>query len=121
MALEIKQLEHTLIARLDKDSIDASSLEQILKAYQNSDYANIILDFSSHSTLGNLSITFLNQLDILAKFDDGLLIAILKNDVTKDFQKEIPDVVLLGTEHEAVEAIMMHELEKQFKAEIGEI
>jgi flagellar motor component MotA len=121
MAIEIKELEQALLAQLGTENIEAATFEQISKVYQKANTSNVILDFSNQSTLEKSTIKFLQNLSEEAKFENGLIITIIKNNANKDFQNEIPEVVILGTEHEAIEAIMMHELEKQFKAEMGEI
>ena len=121
MGLEFKENKNSVYVVATSDFLTQDDIGQIEEAFQKSENNCLIIDLTKLQLIDNEIIIFLNEQSKALQKNNGLVIAVIKNSLAPDFQDKMPEVVILGTEHEAEEAIMMHELENQFKAELGDI
>lgn len=108
-------------AFIDMEETDFSgsvpdSFEQAARSLFREGLHNIILNMTLTNSIDAVGIAILKKVNWLCSHDLGLLVLISKND---DFIDElealkIPDLTILPTKEEAIDAIFMHSLENEF-------
>ncbi len=94
------------------------AFEQAARSLFREGLHNIILNMNLTQTIDSTGVSILKKINWLCSNDLGLLVIVSKND---DFIDEleglrIPDITILPTKEEAIDAIFMHSLENEFGA-----
>lgn len=82
-------------------------------------YSNIIVDFGAVKEIEDAGIPVIRKVNRQCTNESGLLILVTKRDEVIDFldSSKIPDLTILPTVEEAVDAVFMNELENDFRSE----
>jgi anti-anti-sigma regulatory factor len=95
-----------------------AAFEEKARELFREDFHNLIVDMSATKSFDNSGVTVLKKVNRLCANDLGLLVLVTKDD---DFIDElealkIPDLNILPTKEEAIDAVFMNNLENEFGA-----
>lgn len=95
-----------------------ASFEEVCRTLFREDYHNLIVNFQPVKSIDNSGIAILKKISFLCTKDLGLLVLVTRDD---DFIDElealkIPNLEILPTREEAVDAVFMNNLENEFGA-----
>ncbi|WAC15206.1 STAS domain-containing protein [Dyadobacter pollutisoli] len=107
------ELEETAFA----DDIPAS-FEETAKSLFREDYHSLIINMQTVKSVDAAGITVLKKVNWLCANDLGLLVIVTKDDDFIDYLEglKIPDLNVLPTKEEAIDAVFMNNLENEFGA-----
>ncbi|MGA0555282.1 STAS domain-containing protein [Larkinella sp. VNQ87] len=82
-------------------------------------YSNIIVDFEAVKEIEDTGVPTIRKINRQCTNESGLFILVTKRDEVIDFldSAKIPDLTILPTVEEAVDAVFMNELENDFRSE----
>jgi anti-anti-sigma regulatory factor len=82
-------------------------------------YSNIIVDFTAVKEIEVAGVPTIRKINRQCTNESGLLILVTKNEDVIDFLdgSKIPDLTILPTVEEAIDAVFMNELENDFRSE----
>ncbi|MFC5407755.1 STAS domain-containing protein [Larkinella bovis] len=82
-------------------------------------YSNIIVDFNTVKDIEDPGISIIRKINRQCTNESGLFILVTKRDDLIDFldRSKIPDLTILPTLEEAIDAVFMNELENDFRSE----
>ena len=82
-------------------------------------YSNIIVDFTAVQEIEDDGVPTIRKINRQCVNESGLFILVTKNEEIIDFLdgSKIPDLTILPTVEEAVDAVFMNELENDFRSE----
>jgi hypothetical protein len=82
-------------------------------------YSNIIVDFNPVTEIEPAGVPTIRKINRQCNNESGLLILVTKSEDVIDFLdgSKIPDLTILPTVEEAIDAVFMNELENDFRSE----
>jgi|GEM_PF-367788 len=122
MEFKTEKNEQYALLHLNETALDASiapDLETVIRGLFREGYSNIILDLKSIQDVDSQAFGVLRKANQLCLNEAGLLVLVTKDDdltETLDSAK-IPDLTIMPTVEEAVDAVFMNDLENDFKEE----
>jgi anti-anti-sigma regulatory factor len=99
------------------DNVPAS-FEELARELFRDGYHNLIVSMNETTALDAAGVGILRKINWLCKKDLGLLVVVTKDDDFTDLLEDskIPDLVVLPTLEEAIDAVFMNDLENEFGA-----
>lgn len=122
MEFKTEQNEQYTLVSINESALDANNapeVETLLRSLFRDGYSNIIMDLKSVQGVDNQGLGVIRKANKLCLNESGLLILVTKDDElteTLDSAK-IPDLTIMPTVEEAIDAIFMNDLENDFKEE----
>ncbi len=114
--------EQYALVRLDENEIAgdiATSLETLSRGFFRDGYSNIILDLAAVQTIAADGVMVIRKVNRQCTNEQGLLVLVTKDEDMIEFldSSRIPDLTILPTVEEAIDAVFMNELENDFRGE----
>lgn len=96
-----------------------TGFETLSRSLFREGYSNLVVDFNTVESVDNNGVSVLRKINRQCSNELGLLVLVTKSDNMTDFlyASNIPDLTVLPTTEEAVDAVFMHELENDFMNE----
>ncbi|MCY7352457.1 MAG: STAS domain-containing protein [Cytophagaceae bacterium] len=122
MDFKTEKNEQYALVHLNEPALDAGiapDFETLLRVLFREGYSNIIMDLKTVQDIDNQGLGVIRKANRLCLNEMGLLILVTKDDElteTLDSAK-IPDLTIMPTVEEAVDAVFMNDLENDFKEE----
>lgn len=122
MNYSIEKNEQYALIRLNETEFDgdvAPAFETLSRGLFREGYSNIILDLEATQAVDDDAINVVRKINRQCTTEVGLLIVVTKNEEIIDELdlSNIPDLTILPTVEEAVDAVFMNELENDFRNE----
>ncbi len=122
MNYSIEKNEQYALIRLNETDFDgevAPTFETLSRTLFREGYSNIIVDLEATQTIDDDAITVVRKINRQCTNEVGLMIVVTKNEEIIDELdlSNIPDLTILSTVEEAVDAVFMNELENDFRNE----
>ncbi len=122
MNYTLEKTERYALARLGENDISGElpvMLEKLAVSFFREGYSNIILDMASVTNINPDGTMVLRKINRNCLAEDGLLVVATKNDSLIDQldAAKLTDLTILPTVEEAVDAVLMNELENDFRNE----
>lgn len=122
MNYSIEKNEQYALIRLNESDFDgevAPTFETLSRTLFREGYSNIIVDMEATQTIDEDAITVVRKINRQCTTEVGLMIVVTKNEEIIDELdlSNIPDLTILPTVEEAVDAVFMNELENDFRNE----
>ena len=122
MDYTIEKNEQYALIRLNETDFDgdvAPTFETLSRTLFREGYSNIIVDLEATQTIDDDAITVVRKVNRQCTNEVGLMIVVTKNEEIIDELdlSNIPDLTILPTVEEAVDAVFMNELENDFRNE----
>ena len=119
MNYKVEKTEHYALIQLNEEIIDqniAPQLEKIIVGLYNEKLINMIVDFSKVIEIEQSGLTLLEKATRVCRKEQGLFVVCTKNDDILDQidEKKIPEIILLPTVDEGIDAVFMNDLENEF-------
>lgn len=114
--------EQYALVRLDENEIAgdiATSLETLSRNFFRDGYSNIIYDLAAVQTIAADGVMVIRKVNRQCTNEQGLLVLVTKDEDMIEFldSSRIPDLTILPTVEEAIDAVFMNELENDFRGE----
>ncbi|QRR01160.1 STAS domain-containing protein [Dyadobacter sandarakinus] len=95
-----------------------ASFEETARSLFREDFHNLIVNMQTVKELDAPGIAILKKVNWLCANDLGLLVIVTRDDDFMDMLEalKIPDLQVLPTKEEAIDAVFMHSLENEFGA-----
>jgi hypothetical protein len=122
MSYSIEKTEHYALIQLNESkfdkSISAEIEKQIVVLYREG-LTNMIIDFSKVLEIDESGLSLLRKATKVCRTEQGLFIVCTKDDDILDLidGEKIPEIVLLPTTDEGIDAVFMNDLENDFRDE----
>ena len=122
MNYSIEKNEQYALIRLNESEFNggiAPTFETLSRTLFREGYSNIIVDMDATLTIDDEAITVVRKVNRHCTSEDGLMIVVTKNeDIIAELDvSNIPDLTILPTVEEAVDAVFMNDLENDFRNE----
>ncbi|MBC8156439.1 MAG: anti-anti-sigma factor [Bacteroidetes bacterium] len=122
MNYSIEKNEQYALIRLNESDFDgevAPTFDTLSRTLFREGYSNIIVDMDVTQTIDDDAITVVRKINRQCTSEDGLMIVVTKNEEIIDELdlSNIPDLTILPTVEEAVDAVFMNDLENDFRNE----
>ncbi len=119
MNYKVEKTEHYALIQLNEEIIDQNitpQLEKIIVGLYNEKLINMIVDFSKVIEIEQSGLTLLEKATRVCRKEQGLFVVCTKNDDILDQidEKKIPEIILLPTVDEGIDAVFMNDLENEF-------
>jgi len=119
---KIEKNEQYSLIRLDEQELGgevATSFETLCRVLFREGYSNIIVDLASVQTVASDGIMAIRKINRQCTNELGLLVLVTKDDDLIELldSSRIPDITILPTVEEAIDAVFMNELENDFRNE----
>lgn len=94
------------------------SFEETAKSLLRDGYHNLIVNMQQTKSIDTAGTSILKKINWLCANDLGLLVLVTRDDDFIDTLEalKIPDINILPTKEEAIDAVFMHDLENEFGA-----
>ncbi|MFN3490319.1 MAG: STAS domain-containing protein [Emticicia sp.] len=118
----IEKTEHYALIQLNESKFDktitAEIEKQIVILYREG-LTNMIVDFSKVIEIDESGLSLLRKATKVCRTEQGLFIVCTKDDDILDLidGEKIPEIVLLPTTDEGIDAVFMNDLENDFRDE----
>ena len=121
MNSKLEKKEQYVYIELEEPAFDSNisaSFEETARALFKEGHHNLIVNMQSVKSVDAAGTTVLKKVKWLCTNDLGLLVIVTKDDDFIDLleSQKIPDLNILPTKEEAIDAIFMHNLENEFGA-----
>lgn len=122
MSYSIEKTEHYALIQLNESKFDKSITaeveKQIVVLYREG-LTNMIVDFSKVLEIDESGLSLLKKATRVCRAEQGLFIVCTKDDDILDLidGEKIPEIVLLPTVDEGIDAVFMNDLENDFREE----
>lgn len=122
MNYTIEKNEQYALIRLNETEFDgevAPAFDTLSRTLFREGYSNIIVDIEATQTIDDDAITVVRKVNRQCTSEVGLMIVVTKNEeIIEELDlSNIPDLTILPTVEEAVDAVFMNELENDFRNE----
>jgi anti-anti-sigma regulatory factor len=120
--ITIEKNEQYALISVNSTTIDetiSKEIEKKISALYREGYGNFIFDFAKITTIDQEGISLIKKVDKLCQNENGLLVIATENEAIIELldKSKMPDLVILPTKEEAIEAIYINELENDFREE----
>lgn len=122
MSYSIEKTEHYALIQLNESKFDKSitaEIEKQIVVLYREGLTNMIVDFSKVSEIDDSGLSLLRKATKVCRTEQGLFIVCTKDDDILDLidGEKIPEIVLLPTTDEGIDAVFMNDLENDFREE----
>lgn len=122
MNYKIEKTEQYALISLDESKFGeniAGPFEKMVVVLYREGYTNMIVDFANIKEIDNDGLTLIRKATKACRAEGGLFVVATKDDdmIDKIDSAAIPDIVILPTTDEAIDAVFMNELENDFREE----
>ncbi|GAB2619696.1 hypothetical protein GCM10027035_14890 [Emticicia sediminis] len=122
MSYSIEKTEHYALIQLNESKFDKSitaEIEKQIVVLYREGLTNMIVDFSKVSEIDESGLSLLRKATKVCRTEQGLFIVCTKDDDILDLidGEKIPEIVLLPTTDEGIDAVFMNDLENDFREE----
>ena len=121
MEYKIERKEQFAFIDLEEQAFSgevSAEFEQVARTLFREDYHSLIVNMQVTKSVDAAGITVLKKVNRLCANDLGLLVLVSRDDDFIDMIEalRIPDLSILPTKEEAIDAVFMHNLENEFGA-----
>lgn len=118
----IEKTEHYALIQLNESKFDKSitaEIEKQIVILYREGTINMIVDFSKVSEIDESGLSLLRKATKVCRTEQGLFIVCTKDDDILDLidGEKIPEIILLPTTDEGIDAVFMNDLENDFRDE----
>jgi len=122
MSYSIEKSEHYALIQLNECKFDKSitpEIEKQIVVLYREGMTNMIIDFSKVLEIDESGLSLLRKATKVCRTEHGLFIICTKDDDILDLidGEKIPEIVLLPTTDEGIDAVFMNDLENDFRDE----
>ncbi|WP_305952441.1 STAS domain-containing protein [Emticicia oligotrophica] len=122
MSYSIEKTEHYALIQLNESKFDKSitvEIEKQIVVLYREGLTNMIVDFSKVLEIDESGLSLLRKATKVCRTEQGLFIVCTKDDDILDLidGEKIPEIVLLPTTDEGIDAVFMNDLENDFREE----
>ena len=122
MSYSIEKTEHYALIQLNESKFDKSitaEIEKQIVVLYREGLTNMIVDFSKVLEIDESGLSLLRKATKVCRTEQGLFIVCTKDDDILDLfdGEKIPEIVLLPTTDEGIDAVFMNDLENDFRDE----
>lgn len=122
MSYSIEKTEHYALIQLNENKFDKSitaEIEKQIVVLYREGLTNMIIDFSKVLEIDESGLSLLRKATKVCRTEQGLFIVCTKDDDILDLidGEKIPEIVLLPTIDEGIDAVFMNDLENDFREE----
>lgn len=122
MSYSIEKTEHYALIQLNESKFDKSvtpEIEKQIVVLYREGLTNMIVDFSKVLEIDESGLSLLRKATRVCRTEQGLFIVCTKDDDILDLidGEKIPEIVLLPTTDEGIDAVFMNDLENDFREE----
>lgn len=119
---KVEKTEHYALIQLDENKFDKSitaEFEKLVVVLYREGFINMVVDFSKVTEIDELGLTLLRKATKVCRTEQGLFIICTKDDDVLDLidEQKIPEIILLPTTDEGIDAVFMNDLENDFRDE----
>ncbi|HEV7382591.1 MAG TPA: STAS domain-containing protein [Dyadobacter sp.] len=118
---KIEKKEQYVFIELEEDAFAGevpAAFEEVARSLFREDYHSLIVNVQQTKSVDAQGIAVLKKINWLCANDLGLLVLVTRDDDFIDMIEalKIPDLALLPTKEEAIDAVFMNNLENEFGA-----
>lgn len=122
MSYSIEKTEHYALIQLNESKFDKTvtpEIEKQIVVLYREGLTNMIVDFSKVLEIDESGLSLLRKATRVCRTEQGLFIVCTKDDDILDLidGEKIPEIVLLPTTDEGIDAVFMNDLENDFREE----
>ncbi|GGD56151.1 hypothetical protein GCM10011514_20270 [Emticicia aquatilis] len=122
MSYSVEKTEHYALIQLNESKFDKSitgEIEKQIVVLYREGLTNMIVDFSKVLEIDETGLSLLRKATRVCRTEQGLFIVCTKDDDILDLidGEKIPEIVLLPTVDEGIDAVFMNDLENDFREE----
>lgn len=122
MSYSVEKTEHYALIQLNESKFDKSitgEIEKQIVVLYREGLTNMIVDFSKVLEIDESGLSLLRKATRVCRTEQGLFIVCTKDDDILDLidGEKIPEIVLLPTVDEGIDAVFMNDLENDFREE----
>ncbi len=122
MSYSVEKTEHYALIQLNDNKFDKSitaEIEKQIVVLYREGLTNMIVDFTKVVEIDESGLSLLRKATRVCRTEQGLFIVCTKDDDILDLidGEKIPEIVLLPTVDEAIDAVFMNDLENDFREE----
>ncbi|CAH0995226.1 hypothetical protein EMA8858_01346 [Emticicia aquatica] len=122
MTHSVEKTEHYALIQLDENKFDKSitaEFEKLVVVLYREGFTNMVVDFSKVIEIDDSGLSLLRKATKVCRTEQGLFIVCTKDDDILDLidSEKIPEIVLLPTVDEGIDAVFMNDLENDFREE----
>lgn len=119
MSYSIEKTEHYALIQLNESKFDKSitaEIEKQIVVLYREGLTNMIVDFSKVLEIDESGLSLLRKATKVCRAEQGLFVVCTKDDDILDLidGEKIPEIILLPTTDEGIDAVFMNDLEKEF-------
>ncbi len=125
MTHTLEKTEHYALIELDENKFDKSitaEFEKLVVVLYREGFTNMVVDFSKVLEIDESGLSLLRKVTKVCRTEQGLFIICTKDDDILDLidSEKIPEIILLPTTDEGIDAVFMNDLENDFRDEKDE-
>jgi hypothetical protein len=122
MNYTLEKTERYALVRINENEVSGelpATLEKLAAGFFREGYSNIILELASAVSIDPLGTMALRKINRNCSAEDGLLVVVTKDEAFIDLldAAKLIDLAILPTVEEAVDAVLMNDLENDFRNE----
>lgn len=122
MNYKIDKTEQYALISLDETTFGAEitpAFEKLIVQLYREGYTNMIADFGKVTEVDNDGLTLIRKATKVCRSEQGLFIIATKDDdlIDEIDSAKVPELVILPTTEEAIDAVFMNDLENDFREE----
>lgn len=119
---KVEKTEHYALIQLDENKFDKSitaEFEKLVVVLYREGFTNMVVDFSKVIEIDESGLILLRKATKVCRTEQGLFIICTKDDDILDLidGEKIPEIILLPTTDEGIDAVFMNDLENDFRDE----
>ncbi len=119
MSYSVEKTEHYALIQLNESKFDKSitaEIEKQIVILYREGTTNMVVDFSKVVEIDESGLSLLRKATKVCRTEQGLFIVCTKDDDILDLidGEKIPEIILLPTTDEGIDAVFMNDLEKEF-------
>ncbi len=121
MNYNLEKTEHYALISFDETAFDkkiTAEFEKLVVVLYREGLNNIVVDFSKVTEVDEAGLTLIRKATRVCRTENGLFVLCTKDDDVLDLidAEKIPELILLPTTDEGIDAVFMNDLEKEFDA-----
>lgn len=119
MSYSIEKTEHYALIQINESKFDKSitaEIEKQIVVLYREGMTNMVCDFSKVLEIDESGLSLLRKATKVCRAEQGLFVVCTKDDDILDLidGEKIPEIILLPTTDEGIDAVFMNDLEKEF-------
>lgn len=122
MNYNIEKTEHYALIEINETAFDkniTSEFEKLVVVLYREGLNNMVVDFSKVTEIDDAGLSLIRKATKVCRTEQGLFIVCTKDDDLLDLidAEKIPELVILPTTDEGIDAVFMNDLENDFREE----